>query len=786
MLASNIFRATAVRTFGEVCSHSLFRQNVRCCRPVLQLRYNHNNAHNLSLPGVLLTHTDEFGGDKMRRDRNHWIGAGSAVRQNTEMFKGEASSYNVSPKLPMVNLYRSAKHTGQCAEAAAVVQHMLTTRTLRFEDGIAAINIFKLCGKPEKCMEVLAYLKKTMGTITASHYNPIIATFGEMKDLPSALELLYEMKKLEIRPDTVTYNSSISACAKGGHWERALELLKEMEIIGIPRNIRTYRTAISACEKAGQWDSAHSLMRVLNGVDGSLNTIINNTNIFAGDKDARQRSSAVISASHRQYTHLPSLFQIYMDAKETIMRVMYGVNASQNTIIDSTNVSADDKDARQRSSALISASHHQYTHLPSLFQIYMDAKARKQYGDAAWAARHQLEARTLKCNDGETAILIFKHFRAPSKCIDVLEYLKEKNCKLTASHYNPIIASFIATKDTASALRLLDEMKELGIKTNKITYDSTMAACTRKGDWQSARRLFYEMERIGIPRNTVTYNSMISACGKDGQWERALELLREMESTGIPRDTITYNSTISAYGKAGQLKGALELLREMEITGIPRDDVTYDSAISACQARSQWEAALGLLREMEKAEVPRSTRTYNNVIRACGTELELALALFSEMDNVGIDKNEITYRSIIEALGEHANMRDTIDKKYEDMLCMSNKLSKCWMQLKKTGILDLHDHSQYMAQAAVRRLLRILLDQESGTSYNKKVVLKSLLVGQRNRSWHRGPLLCRTIQKQLRTEIFPAIEASLCTQHAIMLVLDAKDLKTWLMSKQCI
>ena len=47
------------------------------------------------------------------------------------------------------------------------------------------------------------------------------------------------------KPDVITYNATISACAKGYQPERALELLAEMQGRGLDPDVTTYSAAIS-------------------------------------------------------------------------------------------------------------------------------------------------------------------------------------------------------------------------------------------------------------------------------------------------------------------------------------------------------------------------------------------------------------------------------------------------------------------------------------------------------------------------------------------------------------
>eukprot|EP00438_Fugacium_kawagutii_P018221 Skav218336 [mRNA] locus=scaffold755:379513:382566:+ [translate_table: standard] len=46
---------------------------------------------------------------------------------------------------------------------------------------------------------------------------------------PMALQLFKSMFKRDLRPDQITFNATIRACAKDGQWHLALELLEAME-----------------------------------------------------------------------------------------------------------------------------------------------------------------------------------------------------------------------------------------------------------------------------------------------------------------------------------------------------------------------------------------------------------------------------------------------------------------------------------------------------------------------------------------------------------------------------
>ena len=62
-------------------------------------------------------------------------------------------------------------------------------------------------------------------------------------------------------PNTVTYNSLITALAQGAQWEKAQEVFEQMRASGCRPDVVTYTALISALEKGGQWRLALEVRR---------------------------------------------------------------------------------------------------------------------------------------------------------------------------------------------------------------------------------------------------------------------------------------------------------------------------------------------------------------------------------------------------------------------------------------------------------------------------------------------------------------------------------------------
>lgn len=89
------------------------------------------------------------------------------------------------------------------------------------------------------------------------------------------------MRREGVQPNTVSYNSLLSACERCGQAERALEVFSMMEKEAGPTfgytgsSLVTYNTLISACGKAGMYDQVQRMFREMQerGIRGDVFTM---------------------------------------------------------------------------------------------------------------------------------------------------------------------------------------------------------------------------------------------------------------------------------------------------------------------------------------------------------------------------------------------------------------------------------------------------------------------------------------------------------------------------------
>jgi len=64
---------------------------------------------------------------------------------------------------------------------------------------------------------------------STENFNLGISACAKAREPNAASELFTKMKKRKVKPDTVTFNTLLDACAKKGLWKDAMILLRECE-----------------------------------------------------------------------------------------------------------------------------------------------------------------------------------------------------------------------------------------------------------------------------------------------------------------------------------------------------------------------------------------------------------------------------------------------------------------------------------------------------------------------------------------------------------------------------
>lgn len=481
------------------------------------------------------------------------------------------------------------------------------------------------------------------------------------------------------RPDAVSFNTAMQACAKAGRWRDGATFLRRMRDVGVRPDVRSYGATFACLRAGGQWTQALELLAEMkagapHGVHADLGCY---GAVLSTLGEAGQWELALALLRRLEFDASAPPTEQNKDTSEIASQAEGGVRSIRG------------------GTARISASAAEG---PNLICFNAVLAACAQAG--AW-----------------------------SPALSLLEEMEERGVYDIVS-FNSAIHACRGQGQWQKAIALLDRMRnpesEVGLGTAARKADSSDATAVMKyraGPGHVAGRGAGRPRILPAP-DVYSFTSAITACGAAGQANRALQLLHEMEAAGVPPSVVPYNAAIAAVGRcvnrrplqestgesgtdnAGSRQSASEsgdniantdtadevvaprqkpwecaraLLGEMRAAGITPNTVSYNTVLAACQRAGAWQGALEVLEEMKQGIVVASGRSasgagrnpssfysrsaevvvgavstpspdlfsFNTAIGACGRagQWKEALVILDEISSRGFSPDVVSYHT---------------------------------------------------------------------------------------------------------------------------------------------
>ena len=176
---------------------------------------------------------------------------------------------------PDVAAYSSV--IGGCAESGEYMKAIELLKEMK-ANGVEP-NVISFSAAISACASASANADKARKDAKAK--DPLYSeedTLGEVqRPMRTALKLLERMRKGKnesTKPNIVTYNAAIRACAEGFDVSKAFSLLDELLDHGLEPTIVTYGSLMTACERVGDVEGASKVFRELRSNEFEPNEII--------------------------------------------------------------------------------------------------------------------------------------------------------------------------------------------------------------------------------------------------------------------------------------------------------------------------------------------------------------------------------------------------------------------------------------------------------------------------------------------------------------------------------
>ncbi|KAK4342297.1 hypothetical protein RND71_038113 [Anisodus tanguticus] len=146
--------------------------------------------------------------------------------------------------------------------------------------------------------------------------------------------------------------------------------------------------------------------------------------------------------------------------------------------------------------------------------------------------------------------------------------------------WNILIAACSRNGDYEEVFELLGHMRIARVSPDKYMYVSLFSVCTKLCNLGLGSSLHGLIVKTDFKRcDTFVCNIMIDMYGKCGSLASSVKIFNEMTT----RNVISWTAIVSALGLHGYAYEALEKFKEMDMTGIRPDKVAFIAVLSACR-----------------------------------------------------------------------------------------------------------------------------------------------------------------------------------------------------------
>ncbi|CAJ1401389.1 unnamed protein product [Effrenium voratum] len=169
---------------------------------------------------------------------------------------------------------------------------------------------------------------------------------------------------------------------------------------------------------------------------------------------------------------------------------------------------------------------------------------------------------------------------------------------------NAVLSSCAGVGRWRQALQVLKDMEASTMTADVLSYGAAMHGCVQGRAWQKALALLHQLPGRALQPSAVIFGTAISACEAAGNWQLALCFLEEQVRQRLGSTNVSFNAAISACEKGLAWAQGLEILGNLPQQRLSADFVSLSASVRMCARSACWELALSLLQRMREEQMP--------------------------------------------------------------------------------------------------------------------------------------------------------------------------------------
>jgi pentatricopeptide repeat protein len=604
----------------------------------------------------------------------------------------------------------------------------------------AILSMYGKCGNLQQAKSVF----DGMPDRDHAAWNAIISGYAQHGHRKIGIELLQEMRKLELLPNIATLVTLLGSCSNPSALSDGRWIHEHIKGTELEKDLVACNALVAMYGKCGSLDDARAVFDTMDRRDK-----VTYLNVFAACACACEASLEEAKKLHECWLgeHLgPEV------AVENCLINMYGKcgglrearmvfdQMADHNLISWNSLLSGYAHSGQGSLAMsLLRQMVQEGMMPNKITFISSIDACASLGDEIRGRQLHASIRTagyeLDLVLGTALIHLY------GKCHSILD-AQEIFCmmdEVDTACWNAIITVYSQHEEADCALRLFAQMHEECAFPDKITFVSMITSCSDESSFREGKRLHARIAQCWLNSDINVSNSLINMYGKCGSLEDAQlffdlmsrrdnisyvnmfslcagkatllegrQLHASIMGTPIEADVVVGNALINMYGKCGSLRHAKSCFKRMPEKNV----VSWNGMLSAYAQNGLGEITLGLFDKMKCSGIAPNAVTFVCILCACSHAglLSEGYGYFCSMAcKQGMEPNADHYNCMVDML-TRAGMLDEAEELIKRMPFTPSVVT--WTTL--LGAC----RNQVDAERAVRAAYRLLrLDPIKSSAY---------------------------------------------------------------------
>ncbi|XP_057837809.2 pentatricopeptide repeat-containing protein At1g11290, chloroplastic-like [Cryptomeria japonica] len=476
----------------------------------------------------------------------------------------------------------------------------------------ALVDMYAKCGSIDKACEIFDRMPQR----DVISWNAMIAGYAQNGSVEKALGTFKQMQLAGVNPNSTTFVSIFSTCAKMGALEQGMGIHQSIKDRGMLSDVVVAAALVDMHAQCGSIDKARELFEKMpqrnvvswnamiagyaqNGfVRNALQTFKKMQ--VAGVKPNSTTFSSILPACAKM-----GALEQGMDIHRSIMEggflsdIIVG-----NALVD-----------MYAKCGCIDKAYEQFDRMRQRDVIswttMIAGYAQNGYVEKALETFKQMQLAGVKPNSTTFANI----FPACAKIgvveqgMDIHQSIKDKEILSDVVVATTLVDMYAKCGSIEKARELFDRMPQRDV----ISWNAMIAGYAQNGFIEKALEVYKQMQLAGVKPNCITFASILPACANLGALEKGMDIHESIKDRGILSDVVVATALLDMYAKCGSIDKARELFDRMP----ERDVISWNAMIAGYAQNGFVEKALETFQQMQLACVKPNSTSFANILPAC-------------------------------------------------------------------------------------------------------------------------------------------------------------------------